>query len=81
MATANMEDIVRYYFNKNYTYGVILYCLEKYHGIIISRGTLLNHLKDYGFRRRSCEVNKDRVCWCILQELDGPSHLLGYGAR
>ena len=30
----SIEDIGgRYYFNKNYTYGVILYCLEKYHGI------------------------------------------------
>ena len=43
-------DIVKYYFNKNYTCGVILYCLGKYHGIIIVRGTLLNRLKDYGLR-------------------------------
>ena len=51
-----LENIVRFYFDKNYTYGVILYCLEKYHGIIILRCTLLNCLKDYG-RRRGCEVN------------------------
>ena len=50
----NMEDIVRYYFKKKYTYGVILYCLEKYHGTIISRGTILNRLKDYVLCRYSC---------------------------
>ena len=31
-----MVDIVRYYFNKNYTYGVVLYFLEEYHGKIIA---------------------------------------------
>ena len=60
-----MVDIVKNYFNKNCTYGVILYCPEKYHGIIISRATLLNRLKDYGLRRRGCEVKEDRVRWCI----------------
>ena len=48
-----LENIVRFYFDKNYTYGVILCCLEKYHGIIILRCTLLNCLKDYGRRRGS----------------------------
>ena len=61
----NMVDIVKYYFNKKYTCGVIFYCLEKYHGIIISKGTLLNRLKGYGLRRRGCEVKEDRVRSCI----------------
>ena len=64
-----MVDIVKYYFNKNCTYGVILYCIEKYHGIIISRDALLNRLKDYGLRRRGCEVKDDRVRWCIPTRL------------
>ena len=50
-----LENIFRFYFDKNFTYGVILCCLEKYHGINISICTL-SRLKDYGLRRRGCEV-------------------------
>ena len=73
-----MEDIIRNYFTKNYTYDAILKLLQKYHGIRISRSTLLNKLKLYGLQRRGNTVDKDHVRRCIVRELDGSGKLLGY---
>ncbi|XP_046858691.1 uncharacterized protein LOC124452149 [Xenia sp. Carnegie-2017] len=75
-----MEDIIRNYFTKNYTYDTILQLLQKYHGIRISRSTLLNKLKLYGLQRRGNTVDKDHVRRCIVRELDGSGKLLGYRA-
>ena len=75
-----MEDIIRDYFKKNYTYKTILQLLEKYHAIEISRSTLLNKLKEYGLRRRGNTIDRDHVRRCILEELDGSGRMLGYRA-
>ena len=75
-----MEDIIRDYFKKNYTYKTILQLLEKYHAIEISRSTLLNKLKEYGLRRRGNTIDRDQVRRYILEELDGSGKLLGYRA-
>ena len=75
-----MEDIIREYFKKNYTYNTILQLLEKYHAIKISRSTLLNKLKEYGLQRRGNTIDRDHVRRCILEELDGSNQLLGYRA-
>ena len=75
-----MEDIIRGYFQKNYSYKTILKLLEKYHGIKISRSTLLNRLKEYGLQRRRNVVDRDRVRQCIVQEVDGSGRNLGYRA-
>ncbi len=75
-----MEDIIRGYFKKNYSYKTILKLLEKYHGIKISRSTLLNRLKEYGLQRRRNVVDRDRVRQCTVQEVDGSGGNLGYRA-
>lgn len=75
-----MEEAIRHYFGKNYQYKTILMLLDKFHGIKISKGTLLNKLKDYGLRRRRNVVDRNHVRVCIQQELGGSGQLLGYRA-
>jgi hypothetical protein len=74
------EAIIRYYFGKNYQYKIILKLLEKFHGITISKGTLLNKLKEYGLRRHGNVVDGNRVREAIQQEVDGSGQMLGYRA-
>ena len=50
--------------------------MENYHGIRISRSTLLNKVKEYGLKRRNNKVNQNHVRQCILEELDGSGRLL-----
>ena len=50
LLSGTMEDLIRDYFKKNYTYKTILILLEKYHGIKISRSSLLNKLNEYGLK-------------------------------
>ena len=75
-----MEEAIRYYFKKNSQYKTILKLLGKFHGITISKGTLLNKLKEYGLRRRGNPVDENRVRECIQLELDGSGQMLGYRA-
>lgn len=77
---ADEEEAIRYYFSKNYDYYTILRFLEKFNDINMSKGTLLNRLKEYGLRRRGCGANEEEVRQYIQQELDGPGCLLGYRA-
>ena len=74
-----MEDIIRDYFKKNYTYNTTLQLLEKYHAIKTSRSTLLNKLKKYGLQRQgnTIETTQEDV---FLRNWDGSNQLLGYRA-
>lgn len=72
------DEIIKFYFERKYEYKTILLFLEKYHGIKISRGTLLNKLSALGLRRRELNVDEDAVRHIILRELQGPGRLLGY---
>ena len=75
-----MEEAIRYYFGKNYQYSIILQFLDKFHGIKISKRTLLNKLKEYGLSRRTYNASEEQVKECIERELDGTGQLLGYRA-
>ena len=75
-----MEEAIRDYFRKNYQYKTILRLFEKFHGITISKGTLLNKLKEYGLRRRGNVVDQTRVREFIQREIDGDGKMLGYRA-
>ena len=75
-----MEEAIRYYFSKNYQYKTILSLLDKFHGISISRSTLLNKLKQFGLRRRGNVVDENRIREYILREIDGCGNMLGYRA-
>lgn len=78
MADSEEEAAIRYYFSKNYDYKTILELLERYHGIKISKRTLLNRLKMYGLCRRGRAIDEQIVREHITRELDGSGSLLGY---
>ena len=75
---ADEEEAIRYYFSRNYDYATILNFLERFNNIKISRGTLMNRLKQYGLCRRGRHVDEGVVRECIRRELDGSGSLLGY---
>ena len=77
-----LEELVRYYFSRNYDYRTILSFLEKFHGIKISKRRLQDCLKSYRISRRGSQhqVDNHLLRQLILQELYGPGRLLGYRA-
>ena len=74
-----LEELVRYYFSRNYDYRTILCSLEKFHGVKISKRKLQDRLKSYHLSRRDFQhqVDDQLLRQLILQELDGPGRLLG----
>ena len=83
MADENeLEELVRYYFSRNYEYRTILIFLEKFHGVKISKRKLQDRLKSYCLSRRCSrhQVDDQLLRQLIPQELDGPGRLLGYRA-
>ena len=77
-----LEELVRYYFSRNYDYRTILSFLEKFHGVKKSKRKLQDRLKSYRLSRRGSQhqVDDQLLRQLILQELDGPGRLLGYRA-
>ena len=77
-----LEELVRYYFSRNYDYRTILSFLEKFRGVNISKRKLQDLLKSYHLSRRGSQhqVDDQLLRQLILEELDGPGHLLGYRA-
>eukprot|EP00794_Sanderia_malayensis_P013398 gene13397-14772_t len=78
-----LEEVVRYYFLKNFECDTILNLLEKYHGIKISKRKLQDRLKRYALSQRTSQdnqIDEQRIRQYILLELDGPGRLLGYRA-
>ena len=77
-----LEELVRYYFSRNYDYRTILSFSEKFRGVKISKRKLQDLLKSYHFLRRGSQhqVDDQLLRQLILQELDGPGCLLGYRA-
>ena len=74
---ADEEEAIRYYFSQNYDYATILNFLERFNNIKISRGTLMNRLKQYGLCRRGRHVDEG-VVQEYIRELYGSGSLLGY---
>ena len=74
------EEAIRYYFQRNYSYNTILDFLNEFHGINMSKRTLLNRLRGYGLSRRSRNINVDVLRDHINRELQGSGNLLGYRA-
>ena len=72
------EEAIKYYFSRKYEYQTILDFLEKFHDIKMSKGALLNCLKEYGLKRRGVPVDEEMVRQAIQEELEGSGRLLGY---
>ena len=76
----NMEEAIRYYFEKHNKYKTILEFLKKFHDIKICMRTLKSKLNEFGLGKRNYNASRDQVRECILRELDGCGQLLGYQA-
>ena len=57
MADRDSEEVaIHDYFNKGFTYDEILALLDKYHGVKMSIATLKRRLKEYGLKKKKCEL-------------------------
>ena len=54
------ETLIRYYFQRGFSYSFILLLLSKYHNVEMSLRTPHNRLGNYGLRRRGASANNDR---------------------
>ena len=75
-----MDELIRTYFFKGFTYKEICLFLQESHDCIISIASLKRKLKQLGLRRRLSHYAIDSVRAKIFQMLDGPNSSLGYRA-
>lgn len=74
------ENLLRYYFQRGFTYKEILLFLQTYHNHTISYNTLLRRFRQYGLRRRG-QINDLEVLDLrrrILEIMSGSGSLQGY---
>ena len=74
------ELLIRYYFQRGFSYLSIISFLNNYHDIELSIRTLQSRLSEYGLRRRGTNTPDAVVSEAIEQELDGPGCMRGYRA-
>ena len=76
-----LEELVRYYFSRNYDHRTIPSFLEKFHRVKISKRKLQDHLKSYRLSRRGSQhqVNDQLLRQLIPQELEGLDSYLDIG--
>ena len=79
-ANIDEESLIKYYFNKGFTYEEILIFLEKHHNHKISYNTLLRRLKQYqiGRKRQLTDNTIDLVRNRITAIVTGPGSSEGY---
>jgi len=66
------EGLIRYYFVRGFQYVEIIQFLSKYHGKVISQGTL----REYGLNRRTPSYDIDEIEEEGKQLPDGPECLV-----
>eukprot|EP00795_Rhopilema_esculentum_P014495 gene14495-5557_t len=76
----NIDDLVREYFFKGFTYKEICLFLQRNHGCIVSLRTLKRKIKRIGLRRPMPDYEMDSVRATVGGMLDGPQSNLGYRA-
>ena len=74
------ELLIRYYFQRGFSYLSIISFLNNYHDIELSIRILQSRLSEYGLRRRGTNTPDAVVSEAIEQELDGPGCMRGYRA-
>ena len=73
-----MEDLLRFYFQKGFSNKNILSLLSKYHDTKMCMRTLQQRLYDMGFKRRNVSCSILNVRKEIRNSLNGPGCLGGY---
>ena len=64
--------MIEQYFWSGFKYPAIIRSLELYHGIMMTKRTLLRRLKDYGLSRRSQSSPLLDLWNAVTTELQGP---------
>eukprot|EP00794_Sanderia_malayensis_P011648 gene11648-12846_t len=76
----NMDDLIRKYFVKGFTYKEIRLFPQRNHECVVSISTVKRKVKQLGLRRRMPDYDIDTLRAKITQMLDGPNSNLGYRA-
>ena len=74
----DMDELLRYYFQKGFSYKNILLFLSKYHDTEMCMRTLQQRLHDMGLKRRNVLYNIQEVRREIINNLNGPGCSGGY---
>ena len=74
----DVDELVRYYFQKGFSYKNILLFLSKYHDKQMCMRTLQKRLEDMGLKRRNVLYNIEEVRNEIINNLNGPGCSGGY---
>ena len=72
------KDIIQCYFNRGFTYEVILHFLQKYHGLSISLRTLKRKLNKFGFKRRNNTIDDETIRNLVKIEMENAGEQSGY---
>ena len=73
-----MDEVLKTYFTKGYSYDKILQLLAKYHETHISLRTLQQKLYNLGLKRRNINYDREEVRQAIIDHCDGPGSSNGY---
>lgn len=73
-----MDEILKSYFAKGFSYQKILQMLAKYHDTHISMRTLQQRLYNLGLKRRNISYNREEVRQAIIDHCNGPGSSGGY---
>ena len=76
--SSDEKQLIQHYFNCDYAYEVIVDFMSKYHGVSISLSTLKRRLKEYGLKKRNCEVDEEKVQQLIKLEMAHAGEQSGY---
>ena len=74
----DMDELLRYYFQKEFSYKNMLLFLSKYHDTEMCMRTLQQRLHDMGLKRRNVLYNIQEVRREIINNLNGPGCSGGY---
>lgn len=73
-----MDEVLKTYFAKGFSYQNIIQLLSKYHNTNISLRTLQQRLSNLGLKRRNIDYNREEVRQAILDHCNGPGSCNGY---
>ena len=76
-----MDELLRYYFQKGFSYKNILLFLSKYHNTEMSMRSLQQQLHDMGLKRRNNSYNIQEIRQEIVNNLNGPGCSGGYHVK
>ena len=72
------KDIIQRYFNRGFTYEVILHFLQKHHGLSMSLRSLKRKLNKFGLKRRNNTIDDETIRNLVKIEMENAGEQSGY---